>query len=293
MPKHRIIIAVVLLISSLAVFSLGVGAGHPGETPAPLILQPRSLPGLAVSSAGREAKLLCGAPVGSDTNPAMQDHLSSHSPSSPNPARPPAEEQAEPGISHRLTSSPSGVRTFQSIADTCVLQGRPDDNFGDSLDMWVGYDESVEPHPQTARSFVQFDLSTIPQGAKIKSATLWLALANSWDYPGTSRTVSTWRVPSAWAEDSLTWNDAPAPAEGYGTSEVWYGDSGWYDFDVTNLVKAWHDGTYDNDGIMIRGPEVSGDASSRRGFHTREGERAPELDVEIETVDLFLPLVTD
>jgi hypothetical protein len=193
--------------------------------------------------------------------------------------------QQAPGtrITQRVSLRPLDVETFDCLADTCILEGRPDTNLGSAFDMWVGYDESLDPYPKTARSFVFFDTSTIPPEATIVSAELWLYLVSSWDYPLTSRTITTYRVPSSWSEETLTWNNAPKPGEEYGSTEIEHGEWDWYSFDVTDLVRAWHDGTYENHGIMIRGPEVSGYDSSRRGFYTREGEDPPELDVDFET----------
>jgi len=184
--------------------------------------------------------------------------------------------------------SPLGQQTFESIADACILEGRPTTNFGETADMWVGYDESGSPpYAEAARSFVLFDISEIPGNATINSATLRLYLVNSWDYPNRFRTVTTYRVPSGWLETGITWNNAPQPAEAYGEDEVEViqdGIGGWYEFDVMELVSAWHGGTYANHGIMVRAPEVSGDDSSRRGFSAREGESPPQLVVQYDTV---------
>ena len=181
--------------------------------------------------------------------------------------------------------SPLGQQTLESIADACILEGRPTDNFGTTGDMLVGYDESGSPpYLKTARSLVLFDTSVIPGNITINSATLRLYLVNSWDYPDRVRTVTTYRVPSNWSETGITWNNAPQPAEAYGEDDVRHADFRWYEFDVTDLVRAWHGGTYANHGIMIRAPEVSGTDSSRRGFSTREGQYPPQLVVQYDTV---------
>jgi hypothetical protein len=38
---------------------------------------------------------------------------------------------------------------------------------------------------------------------------------------------------------------------------------------VTNLVRGWVNGSFPNYGLMIRGPESSGNDSARLGFATR------------------------
>jgi hypothetical protein len=51
----------------------------------------------------------------------------------------------------------------------------------------------------------------------------------------------------------------------------------WYELDVKNLVQNWMNGSFANDGIMLRGEEASGAESSRRSFYSREGDHSPEL----------------
>jgi len=174
---------------------------------------------------------------------------------------------------------PRSSKTFTSVADTCILEGYPTRNSGTTADMWVGYDESSSPTAKTARSLVRFDLSSIA-GSSVTSAKLRLYLVNSWDYPDETRTVTTYRIPTSWTESGVNWSNAPQPAEAYGAAPVTAGSWRWYEFDVTALVQAWQNGTYPNNGIMVRCLEVAGNDSSRRGFSTREGPYPPELVVE-------------
>jgi len=167
--------------------------------------------------------------------------------------------------------------TLYSVADACVMEGRPTYNFGSTSDMWVGYDDYLEPDGRIVRSLVRFDLSSIPAGATINSATLRLYLVGSWDYPGKTRTITTYRTGSSWSESSVTWNNKPSYAEAYGSAGVTHGSGVWYSFDVTNLVRGWVNGTWPNYGIMLRGPEWSGSDSSWKSFATRESSYDPQL----------------
>jgi len=177
------------------------------------------------------------------------------------------------------TVTPPGPHqvTLISIADSTILQGYPDFNAGGTSDMWAGYDDYLDPDGEIVRGLVRFDLSGLPPGAQINSATLRLYLIASWDYPNCSRTITTHRIGSDWAEMTVTWNNKPSCLEAYGSNSVQEGAWGWYDFDVTALVQAWANGSQPNYGIMIRGPEHSGPDSSWRGFSTREGPHPPQL----------------
>ena len=61
--------------------------------------------------------------------------------------------------------------TLDSTADACIFEGYPALNLGSTSDMWAGYDDSLDPDGEIVRSLVKFDLSTIPSGSTINSAT--------------------------------------------------------------------------------------------------------------------------
>jgi hypothetical protein len=170
---------------------------------------------------------------------------------------------------------------FYSIADTTVLQGYPNDNFGSADDMWVGYDHCEGG--KIARSLVQFDVSSIPAGTSISQAKLYLYLVNSCDIGQRTHTVTVYRTKAGWSESSVTWNTKPGYAEAYGSASVPSRTWGWYSFDVTNLVRGWVNGSFANYGLMIRGPESSGNDSAQLGFFT--------LDMTDRTYDPYLSIV--
>ncbi|HEY52038.1 MAG TPA: DNRLRE domain-containing protein, partial [Caldilineae bacterium] len=71
-----------------------------------------------------------------------------------------------------IPQPPPGARTLISIADTTLLEGYPSSNLGDASDMWVGYDDELDPNAKIARGLIKFDLSSVPNGATIQNATL-------------------------------------------------------------------------------------------------------------------------
>ena len=167
---------------------------------------------------------------------------------------------------------------FYSVADTDILEGYASYNRGDNTQMWAGYDGGVlDPTGQIARSLVRFSIAGLPSGQEITEATLWLYVEGSWDTPDASRTIRTYRATSAWSESSVTWNNQPGFGESYGSTPIVHGAEGWHEFDVTDLVCAWYEGTYSNHGIMIRADQES--TWGFRAFGTREGDFTPELAV--------------
>jgi uncharacterized repeat protein (TIGR01451 family) len=175
----------------------------------------------------------------------------------------------------RVTVRPPG--TFYAVGDACILEGYSSTNFGPTDDMWVGYDDYLDPDGKRARSLIQFDTSAIPAGAPVDSAVLRVYLVQSYDYPDRTRTVTAYGIDEAWSESSVTWGNRPDYADAYGSASVTHADWDWYSFDVTDLVRGWVNGSLPNHGVMLRGPEFSGSDSSWRSFSTREGDYDPEL----------------
>ena len=177
-----------------------------------------------------------------------------------------------------IPQPPPGARTLISIADTTLLEGYPSSNLGDASDMWVGYDDELDPNAKIARGLIKFDLSSVPNGATIQNATLRIYYMGHWEFPNWVVTITAYRAQGAWQEMAVTWNNKPGFGNSYGSVDV-VADSNWrwYELDVKNLVQNWVNGSFTNDGIMLRGEEASGAESSRRSFFTREGEHPPEL----------------
>jgi hypothetical protein len=213
--------------------------------------------------------------------------------SSPRDGRVLVEAPPPPGSGTEGPSvAPEAHQTFDANADADVLQGYPDTNFEDALEMWAGYDDYLEPDGQIARSLVGFDIASLPPGMEITTATLRLRLVRSWDYPDTSRTITTCRVTDNWSESLVTWNNRPGFGEAYGSTSILNDALGWHEFDVTGLVDAWYNGTHPNYGIMVRGPEVSGIQSSWRAFGTQESVYTPTLVVEYSEMTNTAPTLS-
>ena len=122
------------------------------------------------------------------------------------------------------------------------------------------------------RSVMQFDLSAVPAGVFVTSATLNLyghAILGSTDVTN----VFLFRVPRDWLENEVTYrqarnfNDwANLGGDFVGTTGVqdslpfatWSGpqsgcNDAWYSIDATTLVQRWHAGVHANNGLLLRG----------------------------------------
>jgi hypothetical protein len=164
---------------------------------------------------------------------------------------------------------------FDPVADAYVSQVAPITNFGSATRLDVqNYD--AQEFPDDRRSYVGFDLSTIPSNAIITSAAFKAYL---YDAQGLSNVyIELRRVTSSWAYNTVTWNNKPSSSSYTGMYVgTQTGIKGW---DVTSLVQNyWINrdfGTYPNFGLELRGPE-SGAYYLRSFYSYNYGSYRPYL----------------
>jgi hypothetical protein len=166
------------------------------------------------------------------------------------------------------------------VADAYVYQESPTENYGSDSDLHVGYNWDLPGYDVWARSFIRFDLSSLPSGAAVEDAALLV-------YSGDDviPTISVTQVLAEWVEMEINWDNQPttlwpqvlAPA-------VVAGSSGDYSWDVTSLVQDWVDGASDNDGLVLIGKEGT-EPSDWYTLSSRESsEPPPRLRVQYVTV---------
>jgi hypothetical protein len=135
----------------------------------------------------------------------------------------------------------------------------------------------------SARSIglIEFDLSSIPAGSAIHSATLSLFHSANGQFDAT---YDLFRVTSPWLESTVTFNTAPSYHPVAAASLTFSGASGVYrDWNVTALTQGWVSGTYANFGMWIEESPVGSAANAYFSSSdvTRFGlDRAPKLVVD-------------
>ena len=134
-----------------------------------------------------------------------------------------------------------------SNEDAMVKQNAPTQNYGTSLTMDVS--SGVLSQNNKARSFLKFDVSTLPAEAIINSATLTLWATS---YPAVTRTYNANRVTGTWTQAGINWNNQPAvaalPTAKADTAAAITTPMAW---NVVEDVRAWADGTAANNGWRI------------------------------------------
>ena len=127
------------------------------------------------------------------------------------------------------------------------------------------------------RTFVRFDVSSIPAGSTVDSATLTLCATS---VPSATRTYGVHRVTAAWVETTITWANQPTVAGAVTAATTTPGSPGCMSWNVAPDVQLWVDGTANNGWRVSDATED--DAKNVTKYRSREdgliAER-PTLDV--------------
>jgi hypothetical protein len=158
------------------------------------------------------------------------------------------------------------VATFNTSDDTTISQANPTINYGGTGcdTMTVGY-TGVN---SASRSLIKFNLASIPAGATIISASLYLDLPLASPASGAG-TVNIHRVTTAFTEGtqcanagSPNWTSPWTAAGGdynatvYGTAAYTNGQNSSVNVDVTSLVQYWVSTA--NNGALLKLSSESG-----------------------------------
>ena len=163
-------------------------------------------------------------------------------------------------------ASPAGTPVrFDAVADAYISEVAPTSNFGSAIKLDVQNLDGRE-FPDDRRSYVGFDLSSIPAEAIITSAAFKAHLHEAQGLNVVSMQLR--RLTSPWENNSVTWNKKPT-SKPYSDINM---DSkpGWKGWDVTRLVQDhWINRKFSTDpnfGLELRGPESG--AYFLRSFHS-------------------------
>ena len=196
----------------------------------------------------------------------------------------------------------AGSVTKDAQAETTVELTSTQDTYVNATSKTTNYGAdttfSVEgENTRLKRALLLFNLSSVPTGASITSAILTLEKVggdNKSDTIGVYALTRSWVEGNSIANSGATWNTYDGTANwttGGGdfyaipyASATITGVNGPKNWDVTNLVQEWVDGTRINYGVMVRrNPEANGNRRIHN-FSSREGTSAPKLIITYSNV---------
>ncbi len=169
--------------------------------------------------------------------------------------------------------------------DTALMLTNPTTNYGSAAGTTAGF---YTAPGQEERSLLQYDLSAYA-GYTVNSATLYMY--RYYKYSSGTLSADVHRVTVPWLEGEATWNSAK-------TGVTWSQAGGdydptviannvlpsttinaWFSWDITDLVQDWVDGTYDNEGLLVKQTSFAGYTYS--AFYSKEyGSNASYIDLD-------------
>jgi len=187
---------------------------------------------------------------------------------------PELEAPPEPAVCSALAAD--GGTAFRSTLiatmDSYVNSASPDSNYGALDDLRAGRFLAV-PSGGFYRSFVAFNLSSLPADAIIMTATLELYQTSAGNV-----SLAAQRLTADWVEANVTWNTMPAATA---TGEVVGGLSGgWYRWNITAMAQQWRATPATNYGVQLLLTGLVPTPYSPHYFSSREGANPPRLVVE-------------
>jgi len=134
---------------------------------------------------------------------------------------------------------------------------------------------------------IRFDLSHIPEGTSIKSATLYIYYYHWDDTDPVDRNLTCYRITGAWNEETVTWNKKPTYAPVVTADSKVPSAWGWMSWNVTEDVGDFVNGRTVNWGWQIMDEEPWGTWDIPTTFfrckETKFPSQVPYL--EVETTD--------
>lgn len=193
---------------------------------------------------------------------------------------PSALSSSEPTVLRQATNADGSVNAVISLPatqDTYVASNPRALNFGGADTLLLGYN-SEGSNLGALRSLLWFDFpGPIPSGAIINSARIRLYL---YGVTGGSMNAQIRHLVSGWNEFQVTW-DSHEPDWGSADVSVGIGtNTGWVEWDITDLARHWQNGSEANDGIIVLGDENP--SEHQRAFWSRNANNGqhPQLIVD-------------
>ncbi|MCF7800892.1 MAG: DNRLRE domain-containing protein [Candidatus Marinimicrobia bacterium] len=168
--------------------------------------------------------------------------------------------------------SDSTLEDEGSVIDALVWENNKNTNYGTYAYLYTGKVSNKKIH-----SLVKLDLTFIPMGRTINSATIEMRMAGASDY--NAHNIGVHRITNQWNENEVTWRHretgvlwSSQGGDYFSTAEdiqsvTWNGNKDYVGWDVTNSVTDMYNGVYPNYGWLFK---YSGNDNDYTIFSSRE-----------------------
>ena len=155
-------------------------------------------------------------------------------------------------------------QTITAVNDAWVDQANPGANNGTATTLRV----RSQTGSLNQRSYVDFDLPTLPSGCVVTGADLFVNFSTV----ASGRTLTVHRAASAWTESGVTWSNQPATV-GTPVTMTMSGATGWLSWNATALVNDQY--SSGNFGFRIADQTESAATAQTQIFGSRESGATP------------------
>lgn len=167
-----------------------------------------------------------------------------------------------------VTATGAGPSTTYNVnvdQDAWLKESSPAENHGSDVEL-----SAKKASGDDMRTLYRYDLSGIPAGSQVNSATAWYYITAGDD----NGPVNVHRVTSGWTEASANWSNMSAnyDSQALGSFPSQDDNGVWVSVNLTSLVQAWVDGTTLNQGIMF----VSTTSGVESKYTSKEWSNASE-----------------
>jgi hypothetical protein len=130
------------------------------------------------------------------------------------------------------------------------------------------------------RTLIEWNLSALPANATIESAMMELWFNQLWG--SESGEMVYYPILEYWEETEVTYSAQPAYSHDDSVVTAWpQQNNSWHGVDVTEFVRMWHDGTYENYGIYCHCQNtVSTSCAEFNSSDVATEDRRPRLTIE-------------
>ena len=203
-------------------------------------------------------------------------------------------------------SSAENLYTIQPCLSNniSIMRNNDDSSIEQPTVVTSGYRTDQE-YPADERGLLKFDLSALPEGYHVRTATLSLYVIGVYTWDGTYwknepelfRTIELHAITSDWMGWSFTyWNYATFPKREWNTpgadftsstdSVNWQKPGTWNNWTVTRDVEAWYEGKKPNYGWLLKdsheGDKIGCRVEYMNWFYYYDVSYSPKLEIVLE-----------